>query len=89
MQFVRVNLIIIVISILFLLVRFLSRSISSRLLFTKDLLPLLPDLTEIEFLKDEICQSLEACGNRIENLKIDMDTLSESISSTILVNPFQ
>ena len=37
-------------------------------LLEQDLLPLLPDQTDIEILKDEICQSLEACGSRIEGL---------------------
>ena len=38
------------------------------LLLNQDLLPLLPDQTDIEILKDEICQSLDACGSRIEGL---------------------
>jgi len=46
------------------------------------LLPILPDFTEIEFLKDEVCQSLEACEERIQTIKMDMSALCESIEST-------
>ena len=44
----------------------------------KDILPLLPDFTEIDVFKDHICETLETCGHRIENLQHDMDELSAS-----------
>eukprot|EP01036_Dinobryon_divergens_P033721 gene33721-43579_t len=56
---------------------------SNQIITIDDLLPLLPDQTDIETLKDEICQSLEACGSRMEGLNQDMETLAESIGSTI------
>lgn len=51
---------------------------SSGLLKIEDILPLLPDFTEIDVFKDHICATLESCGNRIENLQHDMDELSAS-----------
>jgi hypothetical protein len=44
----------------------------------QDILPLLPDFTEIDVFKDHICETLETCGHRIENLQHDMDELSAS-----------
>jgi len=47
----------------------------------EDLLPLLPDFTEIELFKEEICSTLEDCGSRIDQLKSEMWELSESAES--------
>ncbi len=47
----------------------------------QDLLPLLPDFTEIELFNDEICHTLEDCGARIDSLKAEMEELSESAES--------
>ena len=51
---------------------------SNGLLKIEDILPLLPDFTEIDVFKDHICATLESCGHRIENLQQDMDDLSAS-----------
>ena len=47
----------------------------------EDLLPLLPDFTEIELFKEDICQTLQDCGSRIDHLKSEMQELSESAES--------
>jgi ribosomal protein S14 len=47
----------------------------------EDLLPLLPDFTEIELFKEDICGTLEDCGSRIDHLKSEMEELSESAES--------
>ena len=47
----------------------------------EDLMPLLPDFTEIELFKDEMCHTLEECSSRIDHLKVEMDELSESAES--------
>lgn len=44
----------------------------------EDLLPLLPDFTEIELFKEDICGTLEECGQRIDHLKFEMEELSET-----------
>ena len=44
-------------------------------------MPFLPDFTEIDLFKDEICHTLEECGSRIEFLKTEMNELSESAES--------
>ena len=44
----------------------------------EDLLPLLPDFTEIDLFKEDICSTLEDCSQRIDNLKSEMEELSES-----------
>jgi len=44
----------------------------------EDLLPLLPDFTEIELFKEDICGTLDECGQRIDHLKFEMEELSES-----------
>jgi len=44
----------------------------------EDLLPLLPDFTEIELFKEDICGTLDECGQRIDTLKFEMEELSES-----------
>ncbi len=51
---------------------------SDSALKIEDLLPLLPDFTEIELLKEDICGTLEECGRRIDHLKSEMEELSES-----------
>jgi len=50
----------------------------------EDLMPLLPDFTEIELFKDEMCHTLEECSSRIDHLKVEMDELSESAESISL-----
>lgn len=50
-------------------------------MYLKDLLPFLPDFTEIDLFKDEICHTLEDCGTRIEYLKAEMSELSISAES--------
>jgi hypothetical protein len=50
----------------------------------EDLLPLLPDFTEIEFFKEEICRTLEDCGAHIDHLKLEMEELSESAENISL-----
>jgi len=52
---------------------FLSES--DGLLRIEDLLPFLPDFTEIDFFKDEICSTLNDYGARIEHLKTEMNEL--------------
>jgi hypothetical protein len=51
---------------------------SGGVLKIEDILPLLPDFTEIDVFKENICATLESCGHRIENLQHDMDELSAS-----------
>ncbi len=43
-----------------------------------DLLPILPDFTEIDLFKEEICSTLEASESQIEDLKTNMICLSET-----------
>ena len=47
----------------------------------EDLMPLLPDFTEIELFKEEICHTLEECGARIDHLKVEMEEFAESAES--------
>eukprot|EP00605_Chrysophyceae_sp_TOSAG23-4_P000496 GSChrysophyteH1.ASY1.ANO1.556.1 assembled CDS len=47
----------------------------------EDLLPLLPDFTEIDLFKEDICSTLEDCSARIEHLQTEMQELSESAES--------
>lgn len=44
----------------------------------EDLLPLLPEFTEIDLFKEEICLALEQSESQIETLKAEMEELSES-----------
>ena len=44
-------------------------------------MPFLPDNTEIDLFKDEICRTLEDCGSRIDSLKAEMTELSDSAES--------
>jgi hypothetical protein len=60
-----------------------NRVCTTNLWFSQDLLPLLPDFTEIDFFKDEICASLEGCGHRISALKTEMEELAETADSTV------
>ena len=53
---------------------------------TQDLLPHLPNFTEIELFQDEICQTLQDCGDNIQYLKNQMRELAESADSTVLVS---
>ena len=54
---------------------------SGEILRIEDLMPLLPDFTEIELFKDEICRTLEDCGARIDHLKLEMEEFAESAES--------
>jgi hypothetical protein len=47
----------------------------------EDILPHLPDFTEIELFKEEICSTLEECGSRIEQLKAETEDLTVSAES--------
>ena len=51
---------------------------SKGLLRIEDILEHLPDFTEIDLFKEEICNTLEDYATRIENLKVEMDELSSS-----------
>lgn len=42
------------------------------------LLPHLPEFTEIDLFKDEICRTLEDCSARIDHLKSEMKELSDT-----------
>lgn len=50
---------------------------SDNALQIEDLLPFLPDFTQLDNFKDEICRTLEAYGNRIESLQTEMEELTE------------
>lgn len=54
---------------------------SEGVLRIEDLLPHLPDFTEIDLFKDEICRTLNDYGARIDHLKSEMNELSESAES--------
>jgi hypothetical protein len=54
---------------------------SNGILRVEDLMPLLPDFTEIDMFKEEICHTLEDCGSRIDHLKLEMSELAESAES--------
>lgn len=51
---------------------------SKGLLRIEDILEQLPDFTEIDHFKEEICHTLEDYASRIETLKSEMDELSSS-----------
>jgi hypothetical protein len=48
-------------------------------------LPFLPDFTDIEIFKDELCQSLERGGSKIQLLRAEMEELAESAQATVQV----
>ena len=50
-------------------------------IFLKDILEHLPDFTEIDLFKDEICRTLEEYGTRVDDLKAEIDDLSASAES--------
>jgi vacuolar protein sorting-associated protein 18 len=54
-------------------------------LCVQDLLPLLPDFTEIDFFKEEICKSLEDCSGSIGNIKMEMQQLADDVDNTVNV----
>lgn len=56
-------------------------------LFHQDLLPLLPDFTEIDLFKTEICASLEESSDRIGLVREDMTRLALSVDNTVQVCP--
>ncbi len=51
----------------------------------QDLLPHLPNFTEIELFQEEICQTLQSCGDSIQYLKDQMRELADSAESTVQV----
>ena len=55
---------------------------SNGVLRIEDLLPHLPDFTEIDTFKDEICGTLEEYAGKIERLKDEMKELSDSAENT-------
>lgn len=54
---------------------------SEGMIQIEDLLPLLPDFTEIDSFKEEICRTLEESSAKIDHLKSEMNELSESAES--------
>jgi len=56
---------------------------SGGILKIEDLLPILSDFTEIDFLKDDICKSLSKCTSMIDSIKSDMVQLTESVDNTL------
>ena len=52
----------------------------------KDLLKILPDFTEIELFKDEICRTLQYSSEKIEILKNDMNEITESSENIVNVS---
>ena len=55
-------------------------------ILAQDLLPHLPNFTEIELFQDEICQTLQQCGDNIQYLKNQMRELADSAESTMQVS---
>ena len=53
---------------------------------TQDLLPHLPNFTEIELFQEEICQTLQHCGDSIQLLKNQMRELADNADSTVAVS---
>lgn len=58
---------------------------SQHLLSIEDLLPLLPDFTEIDLFKEQICSSLDKCGVGIQEVKTEMQELASSVENTLQV----
>eukprot|EP00428_Durinskia_dybowskii_P070223 CAMPEP_0170407188 /NCGR_PEP_ID=MMETSP0117_2-20130122/28114_1 /TAXON_ID=400756 /ORGANISM="Durinskia baltica, Strain CSIRO CS-38" /LENGTH=1170 /DNA_ID=CAMNT_0010664419 /DNA_START=122 /DNA_END=3634 /DNA_ORIENTATION=+ len=56
---------------------------SGGILTIDDLLPHLPNFTEMELFQEEICLTLENCGEHIYNLKGQMKELVDSAESTV------
>jgi hypothetical protein len=54
---------------------------SQRILRIDDLLQHLPDFTDVDLLQEQICRTLENYGEKIDNLKVEMNDLSESAES--------
>lgn len=44
----------------------------------QDVLPHLPDFTEIDAFRDDICAALEVCSGHLDALKLEMQELSDS-----------
>jgi hypothetical protein len=53
------------------------------------LLPHLPDFTEVDLLKDDICKALEDSSARLDSLKREMSELFESSQGITQVNKLQ
>ncbi len=49
---------------------------------------MLPDFTEIDFFKDEICKTLEDCTASIANIKVEMQQLADDVDNTVNVRMF-
>ena len=64
---------------------FVTPHIYLFLRFPQDLLPHLPNFTEIELFQEEICQTLQSCGDSIQYLKDQMRELADSAESTVQV----
>jgi hypothetical protein len=56
---------------------------SNNVLQIEDLLPLLPDFTEIDLFKTEICSSLQFSSDRIQLVREDMARLAQSVDHTV------
>lgn len=52
---------------------------------SQDLLPLLPDFTEIDLFKEQICNSLNSYGSRIQEVKAEMLELTSTVESSLQV----
>lgn len=56
---------------------------SSKILTIEDLLPILPDFTEIDIIRTEICMSLKGTAKGINNIRDEINDLAESVESTV------
>jgi hypothetical protein len=51
----------------------------------QDLLPHLPNFTEMELFQEDICQTLQHCGDNIQLLKNQMRELADTAETTMQV----
>ena len=56
---------------------------SMEIIGIEDLLPYLPDFTQLDLFKDEICKTLEGYTSKIEYLKAEMTDLSDSADNIV------
>lgn len=54
-------------------------------MFAQDLLPHLPNFTEMELFQEDICQTLQHCGDNIQLLKNQMRELADTAETTMQV----
>ena len=47
---------------------------------------MLPDVTELELFQEEICQSLQACGDQVQALKSTMQELAGAAETAVQVH---